>query len=470
MSDELIELSIRGMGAALRAGRARAEELFDAVSERYRRLGPLLDAYKHWDPERAREQARAADTLLAAGRDAGPLMGLPVSIKDIYGVQGMPTFAGMAKELPPEWRAEGPVVAALRGQLAVVTGKTHSVELAFGGVGTNAHWGAPRNPWDASAHRACGGSSAGAGVSLAQGSAVVAMGTDTGGSVRIPASVTGAVGLKTSIGRWSARGIVPLSTSFDTPGPLTRTVEDSIVAFAAIDPAQADAEALFRRCDAVAPDDIRLGLCDEHFWERCAPGVAEAVKAAVDELTAAGARLDRLSLPEVTEATKRHRRSAFFGVEGLSFLEDNYPEMLETLDPNVRVRMEAAREVSALDFFTDMRKVAELASAADERLRQVDVLVTPTVPIPPPTLDEVSTAKGYARANGLMTQNTHPINLLALCAITLPVALDAVGMPVGMQLVARHGHEERLLAVALACEKLLGTPRQRLGTPPLCQG
>jgi len=464
-----LELSIRGMGAALRAGRARAEELFDAVSERYRRLGARLEAYKHWDPERGRDQARAADMLLAAGHDAGPLMGLPVSLKDIYGVQGMPIFAGMAKELPPQWRAEGPVVTALRRQLAVVTGKTHTVELAFGGVGTNVHWGAPRNPWDAHAHRACGGSSAGAGVSLAQGSAVVAMGTDTGGSVRIPASVTGAVGLKTTIGRWSTRGIVPLSTTFDTPGPLTRSVEDVIVAFAAIDPAQEDAEDLFRRCDAVAPGDLRLGLCDEHFWERCAPGVAEAVKAAVDEVTAAGARLERLSLPEVAEASKRHRRSALFGVEGLSFLEDNYPQMLETVDPNVRVRLEAAREVSAVGFFTDLRKVAALARAADARLRQVDVLVTPTVPVPAPTLDQVATAEDYARANALMTRNTHPVNLLALCAITLPVALDAVGMPVGMQLVARGGDEERLLAVAHACEKLLGTARERLGTPPLCQ-
>lgn len=470
MSDDLLELSIRGLGAALRAGQAKAEDLFEAVCERYRRLGELLHAYKHWDPERGRLQARAADAAMAAGRDAGPMMGLPVSVKDIYGVQGMPTCAGTPKELPSEWRSEGPVVAALRAQLAVVTGKTHTVELAFGGVGTIAHWGAPRNPWDAGAHRACGGSSAGAGVSLAQGSAVVALGTDTGGSVRIPASVTGAVGLKTSIGRWSTRGIVPLSSTFDTPGPLTRTVEDAIVAFAAIDPAHDDAEALFRHCDSVAPGDVRLGLCDEHFWNRCAPGVAESVKAAVDQLTAAGARLERLPLPEVNQATERHRRSAFFGVEGLSFLEDNYPELIETVDPNVRVRLEAARPVPATAFFTDLRKVADLAVAADERLRQVDVLVTPTVPIPAPKVDEVATADDYARANGLMTQNTHPINLLALCAITIPVALDTVGMPVGMQLVARHGHEERLLAVALACEKLLGTARERLGTPPLCQG
>ena len=472
MGDDLINQPIRRIAAALRRGEAKAEGILDQALARHQRFGASLDAYKHWDPEPARDQARAADAALAAGHDAGPLMGLPVSIKDIYGVAGMPTFAGMAQELPPEWRREGPVVKAIRRQLAVVTGKTHSVELAFGGVGTNPHWGPPRNPWDAAAHRVCGGSSAGAGVSLAEGSAVVAMGSDTGGSVRIPASVTGAVGLKITIGRWSADGIVPLSSSFDTPGPLARSVEDAIVAFAAIDPAhgdlEPDGEALMRRCDAVAPADIRLGICEEHFWDDCAPGIAEGVKAAIDELTASGARLDRLSLPEAGLARERFLRSSLFGVEGLSFLEQAYPDRIESIDPNVRARFEAAREVSALAYFTGMRKVEELAATADERFARVDVLVTPTVPITPPTLDEVASADGYARANGMMTRNSQPINLLALCAITMPVALDRAGMPVGMQLVARGGQEERLLAVALACEKLLGSAADRLGTPPLC--
>ncbi|MFQ5954653.1 MAG: amidase [Kiloniellales bacterium] len=468
MGDDLIKQPIRRIAAVLRQGKARAEALIDQVIERHERLDATLGAYKHWDPEHARDQARTADAALAAGHDAGPLMGLPISIKDIYGVEGMPTFAGMAEELPAEWRREGPVVKALRRQLPVVTGKTHTVELAFGGVGTNPHWGSPRNPWDAEAHRVCGGSSCGAGVSLAEGSAVVAMGSDTGGSVRLPASVTGNVGLKTSIGRWSARGIVPLSSSFDTPGPLTRSVEDAIVAFSVIDPAHDDGEALFRRCDAVAPADICLGICEEHFWENCAPGVAEGVKAAIDELTASGAQLERLSLPEAGQARERFFRAALFGVEGLSFLEEAYPDRIEAVDPNVRARFEAARKVSAPTYFTEMRKIEELAAAADKRLSQVDVLVTPMVPITPPILDQVASADDYARANLSMTQNSQAINLLALSAITMPVALDQAGMPVGMQLVARHGQEERLLAVALACEKVLGTAAQRLGPPPLC--
>ncbi len=222
MTDDLIDRPIRTVAAAVRDGAATFEAVISAAVARHDHFGGALGAYKHWDGDRAVAEARAADALLGAGRDAGAVMGLPISVKDIYGVDGMPTFAGTPKEMPETWRTEGPVVAALRRGLAIPMGKTHTVEFAFGAVGATANWPSPRNPWDATDNRVCGGSSVGAGVSLAEGSAVVALGTDTGGSVRIPASVTGQVGLKTTIGRWSTAGIVPLSSSFDTPGTLTR--------------------------------------------------------------------------------------------------------------------------------------------------------------------------------------------------------------------------------------------------------
>ena len=221
---------IRAIAAAVRGGSATFEKVVSDAVECHGRHDDSLGAYKHWNEDRALAEARAADAVLRAGRDAGAVMGLPISIKDIYGVHDMPTFAGTPKEMPQIWRTEGPVVGALRRCLAIPMGKTHTVEFAFGAVGATGNWPSPRNPWDAGDHRACGGSSAGAGVSLAEGSAVIALGTDTGGSVRIPASVTGQVGLKTTIGRWSTAGIVPLSSSFDTPGTLTRTVEDAITA------------------------------------------------------------------------------------------------------------------------------------------------------------------------------------------------------------------------------------------------
>jgi len=468
--DDLIERSIRDIAAAVRDGSASFEAVISAAVARHRRFGGALDAYKHWDEDRAMAEARAADAALAAGRDAGPVMGMPVSVKDIYGVQGMPTFAGTPRELPEQWRDEGAVVAGLRRGGAVPMGKTHTVEFAFGAVGASAHWPSPRNPWDGAAHRACGGSSAGAGVSLAEGSAVVALGTDTGGSVRIPASVTGQVGLKTTIGRWSTAGIVPLSSSFDTPGTLTRTVEDAITAFAAIDPAWDDAGDLFRHVAALDAADLRLAVSDELFWDDCSPGIAEGVRGAIDELTAKGARVRSIALPEAAEARERFIRGGLFGVEGLSFMDEYYPDRADTMDPNIGYRFKPSRDVDAVSYFTEMRKITELAAAVDERLRDVDVLVTPTVALTPPTMDEVSTIKGYSRANAMMARNTQPVNLLALCAITMPVALDRAGMPVGLQLIARGGRDERLLAAAWAIERALGTGSERLGAAPMCRG
>jgi len=468
MTTPAIDQPIRRIAAALRDGLLAIPDLMEEALARHQRHGAALNAYKHWDGERARVEAQGVAALLAAGRDAGPLMGLPISIKDIYGVAGMPTFAGTPRELPAKWRREGPVVAALRSALAVVTGKTHTVEFALGAVGLTANWESPRNPWDAAAHRVCGGSSAGAGVSLAEGSAVIAMGTDTGGSVRIPASVTGQVGLKTTAGRWSTQGIVPLSATFDTPGPLTRSVEDAVLAFAAIDAGHGDGEALLRRLETMTAADLRIGLCDEHFWDNCAPGIAEAVKAALDEVAAKGARLVRMTFPEAAEAARRALHLQPFGVEGLSFIAEEYSDRMDTMDPNVRARFEIARKASAVDYFTAMRWVRALGDDADGRLRRVDVLATPTVPITPPTVDEVATPDSYAEAQRMVTRNTTPINLLGLCAVTMPVGLDGAGMPVGLQLIARGGHEERLLATALACEKVLGDGRMRLGRPPLC--
>jgi Asp-tRNA(Asn)/Glu-tRNA(Gln) amidotransferase A subunit family amidase len=182
-----------------------------------RPLPERLHAYSFWAPEQARTVAKAADAAFAAGVSAGPLQGLPVSIKDLFAAAGYPCFAGSSRRLPTEpWERDGPLVATLRRQLGVIMGKTHMVEFAFGGTGQNSHHGAPFNPWDATAHRSVGGSSSGAGVSLLEGSAVLAFGSDTAGSVRIPACMTGNAGLKVTIGRWSTNGIVPLSFTFDT--------------------------------------------------------------------------------------------------------------------------------------------------------------------------------------------------------------------------------------------------------------
>jgi len=468
VSEHILDQNIRVIAADLRAGDTSSEALVDEAVRRQEAYGAALNAYKYWDPDRARKEARANDALLASGYDAGPLMGLPISLKDLYGVAGMPTFGGSPQELPEKWREEGPVTEALRLARGIVMGKTHTVEFAYGGVGTNSHWGAPVNPWDEDSHRVTGGSSSGAGVSLSEGSALVAMGTDTGGSVRIPASVTGNVGLKITNGRWSVAGIVPLSHTFDTPGPLTRNVVDAVVAFAAIDPSHRDTEAFYQQVTGAELSDISFVLCDEHFWDGCQPGIAEGVRDAIAELESKGARMGKVSLPEATQARESSLRGGIFAAEGLSFMEEHYPERADTLDPNVAERFAGGRNITAIDYLKAIRRIHDFAVIANDQLRHVDVLVTPTLVVPPPTIEQVADADTDKRHLGLMTQNTHPVNLLELCAITLPVALDAAGLPVGLQLISCGGHEERLLAVALACEKALGTARQRLGVAPRC--
>src|SRR5580704_14449781 len=279
----------------LRNRRASSRELVEAAIARHERFGERLHAYSFWAPEQARTVAAAADATFAAGVGAGPLQGLPVSIKDLFAASGYPCFAGSGLRLPADpWERDGPLVATLRRQLGVITGKTHMVEFAFGGTGHNSHHGTPYNPWDAVAHRSVGGSSSGAGVSLLEGSALLAFGSDTAGSVRIPASMTGTVGLKITLGRWSTDGVVPLSHSFDTPGLLARSVTDVAYGFAALDPALGDAGRFLAKSSTVTLNGIRIGIDDPLFWDDCDPGIVEATKDAVDALAREGAVLRKM--------------------------------------------------------------------------------------------------------------------------------------------------------------------------------
>ncbi len=260
---DCIDQPLARVAEALRRRDVSSVELVKEALSRHHDHGPGLQAYKHVDAQAAMRAALLADDLLAS-ESGGPLCGIPVSVKDLYGVEGMPTFAGTARRLPLSWETDAWLVAQLRGQGAVFVGKTHTVELAYGAVGINPHWGTPRNPWDAGAARIPGGSSCGAAVSLWEGSALVALGTDTGGSIRIPASMTGTVGHKPTYERWSVAGVVPLSTTLDSVGALTRTVEDSAYFFGAIDSAWGDSNALLRHLSTSVPAGLRFAVpkCD----------------------------------------------------------------------------------------------------------------------------------------------------------------------------------------------------------------
>ena len=464
MTRRLLDKPLRELAAGLRSREFSPLDLWHEARAAMDAGEPRLRAYKLRLDDRAERSARAAEAAFTAGSDLGALQGIPVSVKDLYGIPGVPTFAGSARELPKEWQAAGPMVECLLAQHAVVTGKTHTVEFAFGALGVNNHWGTPRNPWDAARHRAPGGSSSGAGVSLVEGSAIVALGSDTAGSVRIPASLTGNVGYKPTIGRWSTVGIAPLSRAFDTPGILARTVDDAWVAAC-----EFDARAFGDRAgalDRAAPaGSLRIGVPEDHAWDECEPGIAEGVRTALAELERAGHRLVALRFPEAGEAFEHFRAGGTSGAELLAFLAASLPEWIPLLDPIVGTRMKHAAAISPEDLARRFAAIAEVGARAAGRFQGVDVIATPTAPIAPPALDEVADWESYRVRNLRMVRNTSLANLLGLNGLTMPVALDALGLPVGLQLMAAPMRDDLLFAAGLAFERALGTARDRLGAP-----
>lgn len=448
--------SLETIAAQLRDGGTTAQALAETAAANHDAVD--LGAYKTWDGVRAVQTAAHVDALIAAGYETGPLMGIPASVKDLYGVPGLPVFAGTAAAFGPDWQEAGPVVGALMGQLGIVMGKTHTVEMAFGGIGLNAHWPVPRNPWG-DRPRIPGGSSSGAGVSLAEGSALIALGTDTAGSVRIPASVTGNAGLKTTLGRWSGDGIVPLSPSFDTPGLLCRTVKDLRFGFLALDPDPG----------AIAADPavagLRIGVLDGEVTEGVDDDIAETVTAALSQLERKGARLAPATLDHASAALELFRQGGLAASELAAFMEANHPDRIAALDPRVRARVEGAAGLSAVDYLRRRAEFARMAAATSAGFGPHDVLACATVAISPPELAGLDDPAAYAKANMAVLRNTAVANLLGLCAITLPVGLDRNGMPVGLMLMARPFAEETLIAAALAAERTLGTGPELLGRP-----
>ncbi len=460
---------IAEIARALESGKLKARALAEEAIANHARVGGKLMAYSQWAPDHALKCADAADAAFAAHARAGSLQGIPTSIKDLFAHSDFPTFAGSPKRLPAKFEVDGPVVASLRRQLGVVTGKTHMVEFAFGGTGHNAHYGDPRNPWDEKAHRSPGGSSSGAGVSLCEGSAMLAFGTDTAASVRLPAAMTGNAGLKLTRGRWSTDGIVPLSFTFDTPGLLARRMEDAAFGFAALDPHLGDAFAFLAKSADLAPSDLRIGLADDWFWDGCENGIAEIVKSAIDELARAGARIVPTALPEAQIAFGVFGEGGVSGIELRAFLDRELPDWIATIDPVNAPPVKAAGSIGAPEYINRLMRLAAAAQAAVQRFDHVDVIATPTVMLTPDIMTEEQTPEKFWMRNRGIVHNLVPGNFLGLCAATLPIGLDKLGMPVGLQLIAKGGADEKLVAVACAVERALGAGPERIGTAPMCR-
>jgi aspartyl-tRNA(Asn)/glutamyl-tRNA(Gln) amidotransferase subunit A len=449
---------------ALRTGEITATSLAeDCIAKK----NDSLKAYKSWRPDIAISMAMLADKAFTAQQDFGPLQGIPISLKDLYAVKGMETYAGSPRLIPDTWHHEGPMVNNLRQQRGVFTGKTQTVEFAFGGLGVNSHWGTPRNPWDAIAHRVPGGSSSGAGVSLIEGSSMLAFGSDTAGSVRIPASLTGTVGLKTTHGRWPLDGIFPLSPTLDTAGVLARTATDVLFAFAAIDPhSQYSYSTLLEHANDLSGGDIVIATAEPKLWEDCDPGITEVVQASLYELSNLGAKLIDLPIPEVADAIDLLRSGSVVAYELGEYLRTELPEWLDTLDPLVSARLKDGATISIKEYERRRELLQKLQRSAQSHFERCDVIASPTIPITAPILNEVSDVSGYRQQNLAALRNTCAGNSLGLCSITLPVGLDTYGIPVGLQLLGKSNNDEKLICIASCIERLIGNRFERIGLAP----
>ena len=397
----------------------------------------------------ARSAADEADARAARGSSLGPLDGVIVSIKDLFDVAGEVTRAGskiLAEEGAPAI-ADAVVVQRLRAAGAVIVAKTNMTEFAFSGIGANPHFGTPGNPHDR--ERVPGGSSAGAPVTVADGMCDIAIGTDTGGSVRVPAALCGLVGFKPSRQRVPTTGAFPLSKTLDSIGPIARNVADCAKADAVM------AGEVFAPPEPVALAGLRIGIAEGLPLDRLDASVTAAFAKGVARLDPAGVRVSHETLAFLDDMVAINNRGGILAPEACAVHGDRLKRRAADIDPNVRVRIERGCAVTEADYAEMMRERARLLGALDARLGSLDALVMPTTAIIAPTIAEVADPNVFAARNAAVLRNTTIINFFDLCAITLPLPVAAGTLPAGLMLAVRNGHDRRLFGIAAAVEKLL---------------
>jgi aspartyl-tRNA(Asn)/glutamyl-tRNA(Gln) amidotransferase subunit A len=435
-------------------------DVVDALLARIEKRDPLLHAYIAVYAADARLAAEAADKAIRSGHRAGPLHGVPIALKDLVDLEGRVTTGGSKV-----WaKRVSTVTATLAERLIaagmIVLGKTHTVEFAMGSWGTNTHLGTPRNPWDLNVHRTPGGSSSGSGVAVAAGLAPAAIGTDTGGSVRVPAGWCGIVGLKVTAGRISTFGVLPLSSTLDTPGPLTRSVEDAALVYRVLsgpDPRDpqtmtwtpADPLPTLRR----GVSGLRIAVLPEYERTGVDAEVLAAYDASAETLTRLGARIVRIELPhrltDYAAATGR-----IIGAEGYRFVGSLVDDPSLPVDPHVRPRIQIGRDIRAVDYIVTLAKRDEHRREFAAALSEVDALLTPTTQtaaIPIDKADQGGTAAHFTRAG----------NYLGLCGLAIPNGFTREGMPTSLQILAHAGDEAMALRIGWAYEQATGFTTQR---------
>ncbi len=458
MPTDLTYLTIAELEPLIRSRQLSPVELMRACLERIHALDGRLHSFITLMEESALEEARAAEAAIAAGDYKGPLHGIPVGLKDLYYTRGVPTTAGsriMADFVPEE---DAACVTKLRDAGGIVIGKLNMHPFAYGAVGINPDYGTARNPWDT--ERIPGGSSSGSGVALMAGLLPAATGSDTGGSIRIPASICGVVGIKPTYGRISRRGIVPLSWSLDTAGPMARSVEDCAIlleVMAGHDPQNDSSSRLpvpsYRTKMKQELRGLRAGVPRGEFFSGIQAGVRIQVDNAIGVLEELGVSVTEVDVPSQEEAAAISL--GILGPEVVAFHERWIKERPGDYPEDVLRRIQANLFIPAVDYVRAQQARRRFIDRYNEAMHGVDVLLTPTEPITAPGIGETTVViDGQERPNqGLLTQFTRPFNLTGAPAISVPCGFDDPGLPVGLQIAGKPWNEGTVLRVAYAYEQ-----------------
>ncbi|SOC50310.1 aspartyl/glutamyl-tRNA(Asn/Gln) amidotransferase subunit A [Blastococcus aggregatus] len=449
------ELSLSAAATEISARRLSPVELTDSVLARIEATEPRLGAFAHVTDELARKAAAHAEQEIASGRYLGALHGIPLGVKDLYDTAGVPTTSSSAVRAGVVPDTDSASVEQLLGAGMVMVGKTHTHEFAFGGITPTT-----RNPWDPG--RIPGGSSGGSGAAVAAGSCMVGMGSDTAGSIRIPATLCGTVGLKPTYGRASRRGVASLAWSLDHVGPLTRNVTDcahvlnAIAGYDRRDPASVDVPVPDHTAgldDGIA--GLRIGVPSDYFFEHVSEDVEQAVRTAIDVLAGLGAELREVSTPYAEQILATEWAIVY--PEASAYHQKDLRAKAELYLEDTRLSLEVGELVLATDYIKALRIRTLMQRARAEVFDDVDLVVMPGMPFAAPAVGatEVTWSDGVTEAiSSALIRLTSPGNLTGQPVLSVPVGFDAAGLPLGMQLTGRPFDEATVLRAGRAYEQV----------------
>ncbi|MDP2647415.1 MAG: amidase [Desulfobacterales bacterium] len=475
----------------LRSGKLSPVELTEHFLARIQKLNGRLNAFRQVCPGRALKEAKAAERALRAGQDRGVLHGIPYALKDIFDVQGLATAAG-ARVLEKNIAARDAfTVQQLSRAGMILLGKTHTVQLAYSGIGINHDYGTPHNPWNQT-HYIPGGSSSGSAVAVAAGMAPMALGSDTGGSVRIPAALCGVTGLKTTVGRISRAGVYPLSWTMDSVGPLTRSAEDAAQVYNCLQGVDPEDDSTWN----MQPQDgvqglkngvrgLRLAFAESMFGQDLDAEVAQAVRQCGQVFENMGAQVERIEFPEARAVWQLNRQGLIIAAEAYANHKELVDSQFDRLDPVVALRIRKGKDFSASEYLENALEWRRLRKNIHDSLRNIDGLLVPTTSIaarPVSVIDQ--SMETYFQYNLTYLRNTSVGNMLNLCGLSVPCGFTRQGLPVGLLIYGKPFQEDRVLQAGYAFQQVTdwhnrtpdlswvdaAEPQQRALTPQLAAG